>query len=316
MSERPGPAVLMAIALTTACTLALQVVLSRFFSAVIAYHFSFLAVSIAMLGMGAGAMLVYIRPAWFECASGKGAETTSTPRTVLARLCVAFSASLVVIPFLLVRIDFTQRGPLGLSFAVSLALSCLLCVVPGLFSGLVVALAIARYRAAIGAVYAWDLVGAGLGAFAVVPALYLLDAPTLLVCLGALAAIGAALFAGPARGTRLVAIAVLVLGLGAVGASRNGSVLRLPHYYELPPDALQVAERWSPLARVYGFRLPDNDDIALLFYDRVFAPVPIVRPGEIPDWKRLNTGPGSIGYALVDPGRTLIIAFFIGNFEI
>ncbi len=299
MAEKPGAAVLTAIALSTACTLALQVALTRFFSAVIAYHFSFLAVSIAMLGMGAGAMLVYVRPAWFE---------RSNTRAVLARLCAAFAASLVVIPFLLVRIDFTQRGPLGASFAISLALACLLCVLPALFSGLVITLAIARYRAAIGAVYAWDLAGAGLGAFAVVPAMALLDAPTLLVCLGALAALGAVLFAGGAsRAERLAAVTLLLLAPAAAGSSRSGSALRLPHYYQLPPDALQVAEHWSPLARVFGFRIAGNDEIALLFYDRVFAPVPIVRPGEVPGWRKLNTGPGSIGYELTAPGRTLII---------
>ena len=298
MSERPGPVVLTAVALTTACTLAFQVALTRFFSAVIAYHFSFLAVSIAMLGMGAGAMLVYVRPAWFERAS---------TRVVLARLCALFAASLVTIPFLLVRIDFTQRGALNAYFAISLALASLLCVVPALFSGLVITLAIARYRAAIGAVYAWDLAGAGLGAFAVVPAMALLDAPTLLVCQGSLAALGAFLFAGAARAERAAAALLLLLALGSAALSRTSSVLRLPHYYELPPDALQVAERWSPLARVFGFRLSDNDEIALLFYDRVFAPVPIVRQGEVPGWRKLNTGPGSIGYELIAPGRTLII---------
>lgn len=298
MAERPGPATLTAIALTTACTLAFQVVLSRFFSAVIAYHFSFLAVSIAMLGMGAGAMLVYVRPSWFECGS-TGA--------VLGRLCAGFSASLIAIPFLLVRIDFTQHGGLSAPFAASLALSCLFCALPGLFSGLAVVLAVARYRAWIGSVYAADLAGAGLGALAVVPALYLGDPPTLLVGMGLAAALAAALFAGPARAERYVALLLLALAGGGIGVSRLSQALRLPHYYDLPPDALQVVERWTPLARVFGFRLHQNDQIALLFYDRVFAPVPMVRAQETPGWKELNTGPGSVGYELTAPGRVLII---------
>ena len=45
---------------------ALQVLLTRLFSAALFYHFSFLSISLALLGAGAGAIAVYVRPAWFE----------------------------------------------------------------------------------------------------------------------------------------------------------------------------------------------------------------------------------------------------------
>jgi hypothetical protein len=51
------------VGLIAACTLALQVLLTRVLSAVLAYHFSFLAISLALLGVGAGALYVYVRPA-------------------------------------------------------------------------------------------------------------------------------------------------------------------------------------------------------------------------------------------------------------
>jgi hypothetical protein len=54
------------IGLVAACALALQVLLSRVLSAVLAYRFSFLAISLALLGVGAGALVVHLRPAWGE----------------------------------------------------------------------------------------------------------------------------------------------------------------------------------------------------------------------------------------------------------
>ena len=93
MPGRPPLRMLVAVALVTACTLALQVVLTRLFSAVLAYHFSFVAISLALLGTGAGALFVYLVPRWFERISLE---------RLLARWTAAFGALLVVIPFGLV----------------------------------------------------------------------------------------------------------------------------------------------------------------------------------------------------------------------
>jgi hypothetical protein len=52
-----------AVGLLAGCTLALQVLLTRVFAAALFYHFAFLAISLALLGIGGGAILVYLRPA-------------------------------------------------------------------------------------------------------------------------------------------------------------------------------------------------------------------------------------------------------------
>ncbi|HET6950422.1 MAG TPA: hypothetical protein VFI47_08605, partial [Acidimicrobiales bacterium] len=64
-TARPTARVLAALALLTGCTLAFQVVFTRMMSSVLAYHFSFLAISLALLGTGAGSLLIYVRPSWF-----------------------------------------------------------------------------------------------------------------------------------------------------------------------------------------------------------------------------------------------------------
>ena len=63
MPQQPPPLrVLLGIALIAGGTLALQVLLTRLFSAVLFYHFGFLAISLALLGIGAGALVIYVRP--------------------------------------------------------------------------------------------------------------------------------------------------------------------------------------------------------------------------------------------------------------
>jgi hypothetical protein len=282
----------------TACTLAFQIIITRLFSSVLAYHFSFLAISLAMLGTGAGALFLYLRPARFR---GVAVER------LLARWCAGFSLLLVAVPILLVRLDFRDANGLGLGFGLNLALACTLCALPPFASGVVVALAIDRYRRAIGAVYAYDLAGAGVGALLVVPVLWLAPAPDLLVALGVVSGLATALFAAVAPLERRVGLTVAGLGAGLFLLARFSPLLYLDPHYTLPPDALKHAERWTPLARVFGFELPRNRSLALLFYDRVYAPVPIVTGDRLPPWEEIATGPASVGYAFTGPGHTLVI---------
>ncbi len=297
MPEQPRPSTLFALALVTACTLAQQVVITRLFSAVLAYHFSFLAISIALFGTGAAALIVYLKPGWF------GEDTHAE----LAKWTAIFGAALVVAPLVLVRLELTGFDTPTTAFALNLAGACIVAAVPPFASGVVVALAIARFKEKIGPVYAADLAGAGVGALGVVPTLWLGPAPMLLVGLGVLSAIAAVAFCpGSARAKRAGA-GVGLGGLAVVAAGVFTPVLYLDPGYTLPEGTIKHGERWTPLARVFGFQPPHELSPALLFYDRVYAPVPVIRDGKLPDWRQLRTGPASIGFEVAGPGRTLII---------
>src|SRR5579872_7016230 len=52
------------IALTSLSALLLELSLTRLFSVVLFYHFAFLAISIALLGLGAGGVFAYIAKNW------------------------------------------------------------------------------------------------------------------------------------------------------------------------------------------------------------------------------------------------------------
>src|ERR1700733_12976491 len=55
-----------AVALMSFAALLLELGLTRLFSVVLFYHFAFLAISIALLGLGAGAVFAYLRRKWLE----------------------------------------------------------------------------------------------------------------------------------------------------------------------------------------------------------------------------------------------------------
>ncbi|HEX8742981.1 MAG TPA: hypothetical protein VF712_07595 [Thermoleophilaceae bacterium] len=277
-----------AVGLVAGCTLALQVVLTRLFSAVLFYHFAFLAISLALLGAGAGAILVYVRPAWFARPSTE---------SVIARWCVAFALLVVVVPLVVVRLDFPYlTGGVTAEFAAKVAVASVVAGLPFLAAGVAIALAIARYVASAGRVYAFDLGGAGLGALLVVPALWLLDAPTLAAALGVVAGAAALLIAPPGRPERIAGAAAAALAAAVCVVAGAGSLL----YFDPPAQRLfgadVVSDEWTPISRVVGYSSP------AVTYDQDFAPVPDVRGRGRPDWRALGTGPQSIGYELVRRG--------------
>jgi hypothetical protein len=296
VTARPPLRIAFGVALVAAVTLALQVILTRVFAAVLFYHFGFLAISLALLGVGGGAILIYTLPAWFE---RRDTETT------LAGWCAALGVSLVVVPALLVRLHFPVFDFVTSKFALMLGAACLLCFIPFLTAGVVIALAVRRYVSWIGPLYAFDLAGAAIGALASVPLLWAAPAPVLVVALGAAAGCATLLFAGPR--SRLGAVGAALAGAAIVLAIvGNGGAI----YFLRPPQTdggPRVSDRWTPLSRVIG-HAPGAGVGAFLTYDRDNAPVPSFRRGgPLPTWRELALGPQSIGYTLTGPGDALVI---------
>ena len=274
------------------CTLALQVVLTRLFSAALFYHFAFFAISLALLGVGAGAILVYLWPKRF------GAGGTEV---ALARWAALFAVLMLVVPALLVRIDYDFDGfRVTTAFAARLGAAAVLAALPFLAAGIAIALAVRDYVGSVGRLYAFDLIGAGLGAVGVVPLLWVVDAPTLSVALGALGALASLLFA-PRRS------ALVVLGLAVVltGLAASTRLYHLPASFE--PDRTVAADRWTPISRVVGYA-GSARSAAVVTYDQDLAPVPLRAPGgPLPDWRALGLGPQRTAFDLARKGRALII---------
>src|SRR5579863_10233866 len=58
------PQIYLCVALTTMATLLLELSLTRIFSVVFYYHLAFLAISIALFGLGAGGVFSYVVAGW------------------------------------------------------------------------------------------------------------------------------------------------------------------------------------------------------------------------------------------------------------
>jgi hypothetical protein len=279
------------VGLVAGSVLALQVLLTRLFSAALFYHFSFLSISLALLGAGAGGILVYVRPRWFE---------RRPLERELARWSGVLAVLLVVLPAVLVRIQLGADDEVTARFSALLALLSALTTVLFGVAGVVIALAVRGYTRNVTKLYAFDLVGAALGALLIVPLMWAVPVPVLLVGLAPLAAVAALLFARERVFVGVLALAVIAV---AVAAATD--------FYEPKPvesaDTGQepVSDTWTPLSRVVGYANPPT---ALLFYDRVYAPViPYRRGEELPDWRQLALGAQSLGYELGGRDRALVI---------
>ena len=60
------PGVLAGVFVMSLSSLLLELALTRLFSVVLFYHFAFLAISIALLGLGAGGVFSYVARSWLE----------------------------------------------------------------------------------------------------------------------------------------------------------------------------------------------------------------------------------------------------------
>ena len=171
------PRALLAMGLVTMAVIVYEIALTRLLSVVLWYHFAFLSISLAMLGLGAPGV-------WF--ALRQRGETSETPGRIEARLAPALMFAGLAIPLsvlVIVRMrPIVLQALGGDAWVVSIVIAAL---VPLYALGYAVcALLIAAEGRAVGGMYAADLAGAACGALLVVFAMALLPAPRLLALAG------------------------------------------------------------------------------------------------------------------------------------
>src|ERR1700734_260485 len=86
--ESPDRSLLAGVAISSFAALLLELALTRLFSVVLFYHFAFLAISIALLGLGAGGVFAYLL---------KTRLASVGTRALAARLCMANSMIVVAV---------------------------------------------------------------------------------------------------------------------------------------------------------------------------------------------------------------------------
>ena len=174
--------VLAGVALVSASVLVTQLTLTRLFSATMHYHFAFLAISLALLGSGAGGVLVHLL-----------GQRLHPPARWLSIGAVLFGLSTVAALAVILRNPLwpleSRLVTLGRLTAIYAAAA-----LPFLMAGAVVALAVTRYAPDMGRLYMFDLGGAAAGCLLVIPSLDAVGAVNTLLLASVMGWAAAALF--------------------------------------------------------------------------------------------------------------------------
>src|SRR5215467_8871772 len=238
-AEIPDKTLQTGLALTSFAALLLELSLTRLFSVVLFYHFAFLAISIALLGMGAGGAFAYLL---------KAQLANLGTRTLAARLCVANSILVVAVLEIVAHVPVSLRFSFG-SFGRLTALY-LATAVPFFLTGLLFAVVFARETHRIPRLYGADLCGGALACLATVPLLNWVGAPNSIVFAGVILAVATVIWAS-SRPLRSYGSVLAVVLLALIGANHSGRVIDVLYAKGRFLDPAQVEfARWNALSRI------------------------------------------------------------------
>jgi hypothetical protein len=261
--------------IVAAASLMLQVVQTRILSVVAWYYMAFLAISVAMFGMTAGALWIYLRRqrfsertlshdlAYFSSALALSIVISSAAQMTLASGVLSLSATALVV---WIEIAACQA-------------------VPFFFSGVAISLALTRSPFPIGRVYGADLAGAAIGCLIALLLLNLVDGPTALIWIAAMVMLAALCFSGaaigiapatPLPGTRQLLrlktiLALLVLLAVANGAGPFGMRPLVVKGKVEGAETTPIYSRWNTFSRIAVFDLGRS-------ITHLWGPSPLFKP--------------------------------------
>jgi hypothetical protein len=243
------PLLYIAVALTTLATLLLELSLTRIFSVVFYYHFAFLAISIALFGLGVGGVFSYVVAGWRGSLFKK------------LGILSAANCGLVVLAVVVVLANRTNMG------GVQLALVYVSCSLPFFCSGTIVSLVISETMERVNRVYFFDLLGAAGGCLLLVPLLESFGGPNTTLAVAVLFAVAAAIWfnLGQERFGRVASVGLaLLLTLFVVLNYRAGWIdVRYAKGQRL---AKEQFVKWNSFSRI-GLRPETAGGIEAIFID-------------------------------------------------
>jgi hypothetical protein len=224
------PQIYFAVAATSLSALLLELALTRVFSVIYYYHFAFLAISIALFGLGAGGVCSYLVNAWRGGIFAKlGILATINAVAIVGSLC-----------FLTSRV-----GSSGLVIAYFAA------AVPFLITGIILSLIIADTIHHVSRIYFFDLIGAASGCLVLVPLLDRLGGPNTILVAAVIFAVSAAIWFHIAKLTRgrvlAVVIGLLLVGLIAYNSKRSIIDVKYAKKQQLEHEEFV---RWNSFSRI------------------------------------------------------------------
>jgi hypothetical protein len=233
-AEQPAGLTYAGLFFTTLSLLQLELFLTRIFSVTMWYHFAFMAISLAMFGIAAGAVLT-------EVMKKREPHSTLANAALLFALTSAgcFTAQLYVPADPETKLAWT-------------VLAFTLIAIPFVFGGVVVCVALTRFPAFTGKLYAADLAGSAAGCLLTIPILNSIHAPSAVILNAGIAALAATAFALGVRGKLRWIAAVSCLGLlAAAGINQSAKTIDIQWIKGGKNWHNGLYEKWNALSRIY-----------------------------------------------------------------
>jgi len=227
------------VAISSFAALLLELALTRLFSVVLFYHFAFLAISIAVRGLGSGGVFAYLGKRWL------GSFST---RSLLSWFCVA---NAVVVPIVL---EIVLHVPVSLTLSranfLRLTAIYLASAVPFFITGLEFSILFARESRHISRLYGADLLGGALACLGVVPLLNWLGGPNTVLFAGVMAAVAGAAWSANVK-LRKLTLALVAALLLVIAANYSGRLIDVVYAKGIFRDKAWVEfARWNAISRV------------------------------------------------------------------
>ena len=235
--------------------LLLELGLTRLFSVVLFYHFAFLAISIALLGLGAGAVFAHLRREWLA---------QWTVEQLGAALCAANACLIAGV------LDVVLHSVVSLTLSWpnfwSLTALYLASAVPFFVTGLLFSIVFARNPERVTQLYGADLLGGSLACLALVPLLNFIGAPNTILFAAVVVALAGVAWAGggpkpawknnnvPKGGAEAPHYPILPAAIGAallllIAANYHDKLIDIV-YAKGMKRAVPLYARWNALSRV------------------------------------------------------------------
>lgn len=227
------------VGIVSCASLLLELALTRLFSVVLFYHFAFLAISVALLGLGAGGVFAHLFRARLS-------------RWTIAQLGSFLLSVNAILIFGVLEVVIHSAVSLNLELQnfEKLTVIYLAAAVPFFITGLLFSIIFARETSQIARLYGFDLIGGALACILLVPILNILGAPNAVLWSAVLMAASAWLFS-ESGGIRKIAVAIAFGYLALIAANYSGRVIDIIYAKGLRRDASWVQfARWNALSRV------------------------------------------------------------------
>jgi spermidine synthase len=304
-------AVLAGVALSSFAALLLELALTRLFSVVLFYHFAFLAISIALLGLGAGGVCAYL---------AKTRLARLETRTLLARLS---AVNALLIPVVL---EIVLHVPVSLKLTVSNFLNLteiyLASALPFFITGLQFSILFARESGHIPRLYGADLAGGALACIGIVPLLNGVGGPNTILFAAAVVGVAGSVWAITVltrKGLTVIVVALLLI----IVANHSGRLIDIVYAKGVLRDPSWVEfARWNAISRVEVDRQDDAKVIVIDADASTYIMNADLKQWQGTEWeKSLMSAPPAIvnvlrphgDYAIIGPGGGVDVLRAVAN---